>query len=99
MPCVVGLWSLVGGTVLLSTATPPLRAHGSPSPASIAAALVTVPSAAPAYVGISLPLAISAPPAGEGTYRPSHFTVASVIVTFQRTRFVGLSRLGGLYGP
>ena len=42
---------------------------------------------------------VPAPPTGDEFFRPSHFTVASVIVTLERSRSVGLSRLGSLYGP
>lgn len=39
------------------------------------------------------------PPIGDGAFRPNHRTVASVIVTFERSRTITLSRIGGLYGP
>lgn len=93
---IIGCWPIVGPVALLTSAAPPGRSGGVSSLPAIAAVWVAAPTAAVHVFG---PPAISKPPAGEGTYRPSHFTVASVIETFERSRCIGRSRFGGLYGP
>lgn len=94
-PCAAGVWSLVGAAVFAST--PPT---GRAQLQSASAIDVQVRTVAPYQAAYEVPPpAAATPPTGGDSFRPSHFTVASVIVTLERSRSIGLSRLGGLYGP
>ena len=94
-PCAAGVWSLVGAAVFTG-APPPGRAQLQSACAMDAQVRAVAPYQAAYEVP---PPAAAAPPTGDEFFRPSHFTVASVIVTLERSRSVGLSRLGSLYGP
>lgn len=42
---------------------------------------------------------LSTPPAPKGAFRAGRFSIDVVIVVVERTRTVGRTRIGGLYGP
>ncbi len=94
-PCVAGIWSLVGASLLAPVPTP-VRPQWQSVSAPDAQVWVSVPSEATFEAATQ---ALSTRPTGDDSFRPSHFTVASVIVTLERSRSICLSRIGGLYGP
>ena len=87
-------WTVVGTLLVLSVASP-ARAAGRLDAAGFECAWFAAPCVA------SNPPAcptLPPPPAGEGAFRPSHFSVAPVIVTVERSRWVVRSRIGGIRG-
>ena len=91
----LGIGSLVGALIVLA-AVPPVRASAGGSTMSISIDPADVPCD---HATVPDAPGLSAPPAREGTYRPSHFSIASVIVSVNRSRCLVQSRTGGLYGP
>ncbi len=92
--CALGAWSVAGGIVFLA-ATQPVRA-GDCAPVFDATHATLV---SPCIANAADNQALSTPPAGEGSIRPTHFTVAPVIVIVERHRNICRSRIGGLHGP
>jgi len=94
-PCVAGLLPVIGAAIVPSRPVPTRAAvmtelsEGTP--------VWTVPC--PTLPRIVADTSVSPPPAGDDAYRPAHFTVAPIIVTFERSRLAGMTRLGSLYGP
>ena len=94
-PCLAGLWPLVGTAIV----------QASPSPTRADVASLTMHDA-PAFMatcmlgpGEAARPATSPPAVGDDAFRPTHFTVAPVIVAVERSRAAGMTRRGGLYGP
>jgi hypothetical protein len=94
-PWAAGICSLVGAS-LMAPVPASSRPQWQSAPASDAQVWVSVPSRATFEAATQAP---STRPTGDDSFRPSHFTVASVIVTLERSRSICLSRIGGLYGP
>ncbi|NOT00784.1 MAG: hypothetical protein HOP29_09170 [Phycisphaerales bacterium] len=93
IPCAVGLSPWIGAW-----------GHGAPStgraPALFESSDITVGWMTPVLTAPGNDTAcMEQPPVGDGAFRPGHRTVASVIVTFERSRTITISRIGGLYGP
>ncbi len=94
-PSALGLWSVVG-TLLLLSAMPPARAANRQGVPHLEAGWSAEPCVT--MTTVEAP-SLSAPPAGAGSFRPTHFSVAAIIVAVERVRIVALSRIGGLHGP
>lgn len=91
----LSIWSLAAAILLLGAGTS-VRAGRTPTTVGFHCVLDAPPC-------IDTPLSVTQssppPPAGEGSFRPGHFSMAPVIVAIERSRAVGRSRIGGLYGP